>query len=73
MYDYIWIFQIIVVITTLSLFGVGLYGVTQMESQYDPVTYMDALSYQRRYFDALQEYFPEAGERVEIYIGMLIK
>ena len=44
-----------------------------MESQYDPVTQMDALSYQRRYFDALQEYFPEAGERVEIYIGMLIK
>ena len=48
----------------------GLYGVTQMKSEYDPVTYMDALSYQRRYFDALEKYFPDAGERVEIYIGM---
>ena len=48
----------------------GLYGVTQMESEYDPVTYMDAWSYQRRYFAALETYFPEAGERVEIYIGI---
>jgi len=32
---------------------------------------MDAWSYQRRYFDTLEEYFPEAGERVEIYIGIL--
>ena len=40
-----------------------------MESQYDPITYMDAWSYQRRYFDTLEKYFPEAGERVEIYIG----
>ena len=40
-----------------------------MESEYDPVTYMDARSYQIRYFNTLEKYFPEAGERVEIYIG----
>ena len=66
----IWYLQITIVLYTLGLFGVGLYGVTQMKSEYDPVTYMDALSYQRRYFDALEKYFPDAGERVEIYIGM---
>jgi len=61
--------KITIVFYTLGVFGVGLYGVTQMKSEYDPVTYMDALSYQRRYFDALEKYFPDAGERVEIYIG----
>ena len=66
----IWYLQITIVLYTLGLFGVGLYGVTQMKSEYDPVTYMDALSYQRRYFDALEIYFPDAGERVEVYIGM---
>ena len=48
-----------------------MYGVTKMKSEYDPVIYMDARSYQRRYFDTLEEYFPEAGERVEIYIGIV--
>ena len=48
-----------------------MYGITQIKSEYDPVIYMDAWSYQRRYFDTLEEYFPEAGERVEIYIGIL--
>ena len=46
-----------------------MYGVSKMESEYDPVIYMDARSYQRRYFNSLETYFPEAGERVEIYIG----
>ena len=53
------------------LFGFGMYGVSKMESEYDPVIYMDARSYQRRYFNSLETYFPEAGERVEIYIGSL--
>ena len=57
--------------TTLVLFGFGMYGVSKMESEYDPVIYMDARSYQRRYFNSLETYFPEAGERVEIYIGSL--
>ena len=48
-----------------------MYGVSKMESEYDPVIYMDARSYQRRYFNSLETYFPEAGERVEIYIGSL--
>ena len=48
-----------------------MYGVSKMESEYDPVIYMDARSYQRRYFNSLETYFPEAGERVEIYIGNL--
>ena len=46
-----------------------MYGVSKIESEYDPVIYMDERSYQRRYFNALETYFPEAGERVEIYIG----
>ena len=57
--------------TTLVLFGFGMYGVSKIESEYDPVIYMDERSYQRRYFNALETYFPEAGERVEIYIGSL--
>ena len=57
--------------TTLVLFGFGMYGVSKIESEYDPVIYMDERSYQRRYFNALETYFPEAGERVEIYIGNL--
>ena len=48
-----------------------MYGVSKIESEYDPVIYMDERSYQRRYFNALETYFPEAGERVEIYIGNL--
>ena len=62
-------FKAMVIIYTLGCFGFGLYGVTQMKSEYDPVLYMDAWSYQRKYFDTLEKYFPEAGERVEIYIG----
>ena len=43
-----------------------------MKSEYDPILYMDSASYQTRYYNKLEEYFPEAGERVEVYVGMLV-
>ncbi len=66
-------FQIVFLVLTLATFGFGVYGVTQIETDYDSIWYMDQGSYQTDFFDKMNKYFPENGERVEVYIGNMIQ
>ena len=58
-----------VIVVTLGLFGGGIYGMTQLETDYNPVWYMRESSYQQHFYIALGHYFPESGERVQVYVG----
>jgi hypothetical protein len=62
-------FKFIFIILTLVTFGFGVYGVTQIKTDYDSIWYMDQNSYQTDFYDAMAHHFPENGERVEVYIG----
>ena len=61
----------IVILVTLVMFGIGVYGVTLIRLDYDSMQYMDQQSYQTSYFKTVKEVFPEHGERVEVYIGQV--
>jgi hypothetical protein len=61
--------QLAVLTVILSLFGVGLYGVTQIETNYSSIWYLRKSSYQSHFYSALKEYFPDSGERVQVYVG----
>ena len=63
------IFQALVIVITCTTVGIGVYGVFNIELNYDSIWYMDQHSYQTRYYETLMEVFPEHGERVEIYVG----
>ena len=54
-----------------ALLGVGVYGVTQLEIDYDAVWYMRESSYQQHFYLTAQDYFPEDGARVEVYVGKI--
>lgn len=58
-----------VILLTIGLACLGAYGVFNIELNYDSIWYMDQKSYQTKYFKALQNVFPENGERVEVYVG----
>ena len=58
------------ILITLITFGFGVYGVTQIKTEYDSIWYMDQNSYQTEFYQVMSRYYPENGERVEIYVGM---
>jgi hypothetical protein len=58
-----------VIVLTLTTFGFGVYGVLNIQLNYDSIWYMDQKSYQTKYYKTLQQVFPENGERVEVYVG----
>ncbi len=59
--------------TALALVGIvfamGVYGVTQIKSDFDPVWYMRNGTYQQRFYSAVGDYFPGSGEKVDIFVG----
>ena len=57
------------IVMTLTTVGFGIYGVLNIEVNYDSIWYMDKDSYQAKYYNSLMELFPGQGERVEVYIG----
>ncbi len=61
--------KLVVIAFTLALFGMGAFGVYNLEADYNSVWYMRENSYQKRFFEQSWEYFPEFGERVHVYVG----
>ena len=55
----------------MSIFGVGLYGTTQIETNYNPVWYTRKSSYQYKFYNEMERYFPDMGERVQVYVGKI--
>ena len=51
------------------LFGVNIYGVTQLEQDFDYRWFIPSDSYAWDYFDASDKYFPDSGLYVEVYLG----
>ena len=64
-----WPVKIVVIVLTLALFGVGVFGTSQMEVDYSPVWYMRQSSYQQHFYISMNEYFPENGEKVSVFVG----
>lgn len=65
------IFQIIVLLASVLLFSLGVYGLTQMENNYNPIWYMRKTSYFRQYAEAYSDLFPQNGEHVQVFIGRI--
>ena len=49
--------------------GVGMYGVSQMKIDYNSIWYMRQNSYQVHFYEGINEFYPDNGERVQVYIG----
>ena len=47
----------------------GVYGLVNIESDYDSIWYMRHDSYPYQYFKALGDHFQGQGERVDVYLG----
>ena len=56
-------------LVTGVIFGCGVYGTTQIETDFNPIWYMRKSSYQSHFYSEMTEYFPENGERVQVYVG----
>ncbi len=63
--------KLTVVACTLAMFAVGVYGTVNLVPDYNAVWYMRERSYQKRFFESSWEYFPENGERVQVYVGQV--
>jgi len=59
----------VILAITVGLAGAGIYGVINIESDYDSIWYMRHESYPYQYFKALGDHFSEQGERVDVYVG----
>ena len=61
-------FQISVFVITLSLLGVGIWGLTELETKFDSTWFLPQDSYIAKWVSANAKYFPNDGERVTVYI-----
>ena len=51
------------------MFGTAIYGCTKLETNYDPVLYMNQNSYQVSFYHTQANLFPNDGERIDIFVG----
>jgi len=61
--------KIVVLLVTFGLFGTAIYGATKLETNYNPILYMDSTQYQVQFYHNQEKYFPGQGERTDIYVG----
>ena len=58
----------IIIIVTMCLFGGNLYGALMLKTDVDRNWYLPSETYQRKFSERLQEYFPDCGARGEVYL-----
>ena len=56
--------QIFVILSTLSLLGVAIWGVVELETKFEAEWFLPPDSYLIKWFDASKEYFPSDGVQV---------
>ena len=61
--------QVVVLVVTLAMFGTAIYGCTKLETNYNPVLYMNQNSYQVSFYHTQANLFPNDGERIDIFVG----
>uniref|UniRef100_A0A0P5P9V2 Patched domain-containing protein n=1 Tax=Daphnia magna TaxID=35525 RepID=A0A0P5P9V2_9CRUS len=63
--------KVFVLIVTAALVSVNIWGIFQLEQNFDPNWYLNEHSYPSEYFNAMRLYFPESGERASVYTGKI--
>ncbi|KAK3894018.1 hypothetical protein Pcinc_002205 [Petrolisthes cinctipes] len=61
--------RVIVLVVTALLFGVSVWGMTELRQEFDPVWFLPQDSYLFRYFEKQREYYPSSGEKGLVYLG----
>ncbi|XP_023328081.1 Niemann-Pick C1 protein [Eurytemora carolleeae] len=61
--------QAFVLIATAVLGGFGIYGLSELKQEFNPIKFIPPESYLAGWFHANTEYFPKEGERVIVNIG----
>ena len=61
--------QITCLLSSVLLFSLGVYGLTRMENNYNPIWYMRKTSYFRQYAETYSDLFPQNGEHVQVFVG----
>ena len=56
---------------TAGVGGVGIWGLTQLRQEFNPVWFIPQESYLAQWFNANEKYFPKEGEKVEINIAQV--
>ena len=66
-----WLARTVVIIFTLALFAVGLWGSFLIQRKFDPKLLLPSNSYLRRWLDAQDEMYPRTGHTCDIYTSNL--
>ena len=61
--------KVFVLMLTAAAVSVNIWGLLQLEQNFDPNWYLKEHSYPSEYFNAMKHYFPENGERASVYTG----
>ena len=59
--------KILVLIVTVVLFALGVYGNVLLKQKFDPTWFIPSDTYLAKWFSANKEYFPFGGDRVTIW------
>ena len=62
-------YRIFIILITLVLFGMGLYGALQIQNKSDEIKHLPADSYLREWFEILKEDYPDLGYNVKLFTG----
>jgi len=60
--------MVVVMLTCAGVLAGGIYGLTELQQEFDPIWFLPPTSDISMWFSANEEYFPVAGEQVTIYI-----
>ena len=60
--------SIVVMLVTFTFLGVGIWGMTELEQEFDPIWFLPPKSELYQWFDKDKAYFPTAGVEATVYI-----
>ena len=66
-----WAAKVLVLLVTIGLASVGLWGLTRLRQEFNPVWFIPPQSYLAKWFAANEFYFPKEGETVKINIAQV--
>lgn len=70
-YQFHCIGKVAIILATAGIGSVGVWGLTQIRQEFNPVWFIPQESYLARWFNANKLYFPKEGEKVKINIAQV--
>lgn len=61
--------KVVVICSTVLILGANVWGLFQLEQNFDPIWYLNQDSYPILFHNKLKEHFPKSGKRAGIYLG----